>query len=397
MNSVINPERRRVMITGASVLTAAGLARYSHTAPAEQKPLPGYADWKSADSMIVHSANTVETKRGELGTSGITSSDKLFIRNNLNPPDASIVANPDTWSVAFDGVKSPRALTVAELKRLGVETVPMALQCSGNGRGFFPHKASGTQWKVGAAGCVLWSGVPLRTVAEHLGGPVDGVRYITGTGGEQIPEGIDPATVIVERSVPMKALEQAILAWEMNGEPLPLAHGGPLRLIVPGYYGVNNVKYVKRVAFTPKESDAKIHETGYRVRPVGEKGAATQPSMWDMNVKSWIDQPSGSGKVKPGNVQLTGVAFAGVRPVEKVEVSIDGGKTWQEAQFIGPDLGPCAWRTFVVPVKLSAGKHVLASRATDSDGNTQPAERLENERGYANNSWRDHAIEVMVG
>src|SRR5690606_31597360 len=104
---------------------------------------------------------------------------------------------------------------------------------------------------------------------------------------------------IVERSVPMKALEQAILAWEMNGEPLPLAHGGPLRLIVPGYYGVNNVKYVKRVAFTPKESDAKIHETGYRVRPVGEKGAATQPSMWDMNVKSWIDQPSGSGKVKP--------------------------------------------------------------------------------------------------
>src|SRR5690606_10705803 len=114
------------------------------------------------------------------------------------------------------------------------------------------------------------------------------------------------------------------------GEPLPLAHGGPLRIILPGYYGVNNVKYVKRVAFTPKETDAKIHATGYRVRPVGEKGAPAQPSMWDMNVKSWIDQPSGSGEVRSGDIQVTGVAFAGLRAVQKVEVSVDGGKTWRK-------------------------------------------------------------------
>jgi sulfite dehydrogenase len=116
-----------------------------------------------------------------------------------------------------------------------------------------------------------------------------------------------------------------------------------------------------------------------------------------MSVKSWVDHPSGTEKLKAGTVQVTGVAFAGTQPIEKVEVSTDGGKTWREARFIGPDLGPYAWRTFVIPVELSAGQYTVASRATDSAGNTQPAERLENERGYANNSWRDHAIQITVG
>lgn len=392
--------RRQVMAGGIGALAAAGLSRYSSPAiaapAAQEKPLPGYADWKDARRMIVHSANTIETKRGELGTSVITASDRLFVRNNINPPEIAITADPDAWAIAVEGVRTPRTLTVAELKRLGVETVAMALQCSGNGRGFFPHKASGTQWKVGAAGCAVWSGVPVAAVVERLGGTVDGVRYLTGTGGEKIPEGVDPASVIVERSVPLAAMENAILAWEMNGEPLPLAHGGPLRLIVPGYFGINNVKYIKRLAFTPKETDAKIHSTGYRVRPVGVKGAPAQPSMWEMNVKSWVDQPSAADRVRPGVVQLSGVAFAGTKAVKQVEVSTDGGKSWRAARFIGPDLGPYAWRTFVLPVELTAGSHMLASRATDAEGQTQPAERLENERGYANNSWRDHMIEINV-
>lgn len=400
MKAVIDMQRRRVMIGGATVVAAgmSGVGSSAIAAPAssKDKPLPGYADWKDADGVIVHSANTIETKRGELGTSGITPGDKLFVRNNLSPPAQDIAANPDKWTVSFEGVKTPRQLTVADLKSIGVTTVATTLQCSGNGRGFFEHKASGTQWKVGAAGCTIWSGVPLAMVAEALGGPVDGVRYITSTGGESIPEGINPADVVVERSVPVEALELALLAWELNGDPVPLAHGGPLRLVVPGYYGVNNVKYVKRVAFTPKETDAKIQSSGYRVRPIGEKGTPAQPSMWEMDVKSWIDRPAGTEAVPAGMVQVTGVAFAGTKPVKKVEVSIDGGKTWREAELFGPDLGPYGWRTFVFPAKLSAGTHVLASRATDSEGNVQPELRVENERGYGHNGWRDHAVRITV-
>ncbi len=399
MTQHIDNRRRQVLIGGVSVVTAASLSRFSSpsfAAPAEAKPLPGYADWKDAESVIVHSANTIETKRGELGTSVITPREKLFVRNNLAPPGADIVANPDAWTVSVEGVKTPRSLKVGELKTMGVATVAMALQCSGNGRGFFPHKASGTQWKMGAAGCVIWSGVPVAVVAEALGGPVDGVQFMTGTGGETVPEGLKAKDVIVERSVPLAEMKNALLAWEMDGEPISLAHGGPLRLIVPGYYGINNVKYIKRLAFTPKETDAKIHSSGYRVRPVGEKGAPAQPSMWEMNVKSWIDRPAGTGDVPAGTVQITGVAFAGAKAVKQVEVSTDGGKTWHAAEFIGPDLGPYAWRAFVFPAKLARGSYVLASRATDADGDTQPADRLENERGYANNSWRDHAVKINV-
>src|SRR5690606_42155546 len=107
------------------------------------------AAWKDADSVIVHSANTIETRRGAFGDGVITPSRELYVRNNLPPPDASILDDRDAWTVEIQGVKNPRSFTLAELKTLGVETMATVLQCSGNGRGFFPHKPSGTQWQVG--------------------------------------------------------------------------------------------------------------------------------------------------------------------------------------------------------------------------------------------------------
>ena len=319
------------------------------------------------------------------------------MRNNLPVPDASVLEQRDAWSVSIEGVKSPRSLTLAELKTLGVETVATVLQCSGNGRGFFPSKPSGTPWAVGAAGCALWSGVPVRHVVAALGGVADGMVYLTGTGGDKVPEGVDPLTVLVERSVPIKALEDALLAWEINGEPIPLAHGGPLRLIVPGYQGVNNIKYVKRLALTKEQSQARIMSHGYRMSPPGTKASPDQPSVWEMTVKSWINGPlPEQGPLKAGMAQIHGVAFGGTRAVQGVEVSVDGGQTWKKAQLIGPDLGRFAWRQFVLPVQLPAGTHVLASRATDAVGNVQPADREENLGGYNNASWRDHAITVTV-
>lgn len=404
-DQAINLQRRRLMAGSATAIAASmtGLAKAAETSPTPTpaltsagKPLPQYVAWKDPNAMIVHSSNTVETKRAAFGTSIITPSDQLYIRNNLPPPNVSIVADRDAWEISVEGVKAPRKLTVKELKSMGLETTAMVLQCSGNGRGYFPSKPSGTPWQVGAAGCVIWSGVPVRAVVEALGGMVDGTAYMTGTGGEKLPEEIDPKSVIVERSVPKGAMQDALLAWEMNGAPIPHAHGGPLRLIVPGYTGVNNIKYIKRLAFTVEQTDAAIQRTGYRLSPPGQKGDPSQPSVWEMGAKSWINSPATDSPAQAGMVQIKGVAFGGINAVRGVEVSLDDGKTWQTAKFVGPDLGRYAWRQFVLPVKLAAGTYTVACRATDSKGNLQPEERMENAAGYNNNSWRDHAMKITV-
>ncbi|GAA4013771.1 sulfite oxidase [Actimicrobium antarcticum] len=400
-----SPRRRHLLAGSAVAMTAAGLAVFSRSAMAQAvvstvpaaKPLPAYVNWKNPGAMIVHTSSTLETKRSAFGTSIITPTDQLYIRNNLPAPDASIIADRDEWIVSVEGVKHPRTLKVKDLKAMGLETTVMVLQCSGNGRGLFPNKPSGTPWQVGAAGCVVWSGVPVRTVVDSLGGINGGMPYMTGTGGEKLPEGIDPKSVMVERSVPVKAMADALLAWEMNGEPIPLAHGGPLRLIVPGYTGVNNVKYIKRLAFTAEQTDAAIQKTGYRISPPGQKGDPSHPSVWEMGPKSWINSPApDSGPVTAGPVQIKGVAFGGINAVKSVDVSVDGGKTWLPARLVGPDMGRYAWRQFVLPTTLQPGSHTIACVVVDVEGNRQPEGRLENAGGYNNTSWRDHALTINV-
>lgn len=409
MEHVTNTMRRRILASAGGAVAWAGLggvaladskepASQSNPGPvSDQKPLPAYAQWKDADALIVHSANTIETRRAAVGASGITPLDKLFIRNNVTPPSQDIMADPDAWELKVEGVKSPRTFTVAELKTLGIASVAVVLQCSGNGRSYFPHKPSGTQWQTGAAGCVVFTGVPIKAVLEAVGGADAAAKYITGTGGEAIPDGIDPNTVMVERSVPLEALEDALLAWEINGEPLPLAHGGPLRMVIPGYTGVNNVKYIKQLAFTKDLSPARIQQSSYRYSPVGEKSAPDHEIVWTMPPKSWIIDPLGEdGGLKAGRVVITGVAMGGTSAPSKIEVSVDGGKQWQEAAFVGPDLGKYAWRTFALSAELAAGEHELVSRVTNADGDSQPEARMENNRGYNNNSWRDHGVKVTV-
>ncbi len=405
MDELHNAGRRRILVNTGGLLALSGLggmaradsAGEKHFKPEDVKPLPEYTDWKHAESMIVHSPNTIELKRDAFGNSVLTPTDRLFVRNNLSPPSAEIVKDPDAWSLEVSGVKNPRSFTVAELKTLGVEALPMVLQCSGNGRAWFPHNPSGTQWTVGAAGCVIFTGVPVKAVLEAVGGMEEGMVYMTSTGGEEIPEGLDPDSVKVERSVPAEAMEHAILAWELNGEPLQLAHGGPLRIVIPGYTGVNSIKYVKQLAFTKEQSSARIQQNSYRFSPVGVSGTPEHDSIWEMPVKSWITAPLDTdGSIKAGRVQITGVAMGGMTAAKSVEVSTDGGKRWHEAKFVGPDLGPYAWRQFVYSADLPAGRYELASRATNDDGDTQPAERAENNRGYINNGWQDHMVTVTV-
>lgn len=396
-----NPLRRSLLAGSASVGAIALLepitAWAQVTAPASPRPLPPFASFKDAGAMIVHSANTIELRRSAIGGVAVTPLSQLYVRNNLGPPDAGIVEQPDAWQVQIDGVRRPGLLTVRELKAMGSESVAMVLQCSGNGRGFFPSKPSGTPWQVGAAGCVIWTGVPVRTVARALGGMDKAARFVTGTGGEVLPAGIDIKTR-VERSVPLEAMADALLAWQINGQAIPLAHGGPLRLIVPGYTGVNSVKYLKRLAFTAEESDAAIQQTRYRMTPAGEKSERPgDPSVWGMGPKSFVTSPlPEQGSLRAGDTRIEGLAFGGLYAVAKVEVSSDGGASWHPARLVGPDLGRYAWRRFELDAKLPAGPHTLTSRITDVKGNVQPEHRDDNRGGYQNSSWRDHAVTVTL-
>ena len=399
MVTILRIRRRSLLAGTAGAVAAAAYMRSGAPVQAQEseaaKPLPGYVELKNPEALIVHSGNTIETKREFIGTSGITPNSIAFVRNNLTPPDAEVVRNADSWEVSFEGVANPRSMTLGELKKMGAVTVASVLQCSGNGRAFFDHKASGTQWSTGAAANVLWSGIPLRTVVEALGGPVAAAKFMTNTGGETLPEGVDPKTVVVERSVPLDyAMENVLLAWEMNGVPVPLAHGGPLRVVTPGFYGVNNVKYVKRVALTEAETDAKIMASGYRVRPVGVEGSPDQPTMWEMKVKSWVTHPlvdAASGKVR-----IHGIAFGGINALKSVEVTADGGRTRNQAELLGPDMGRFAWRPFVIMTDLQPGKHVIASRATDSEGRVQEETTEPNQRGYDYSGWQRLAVEVTL-
>lgn len=370
---------------------------------AQQSPAAGPAplpDGLKRENFHVHNERplALETRRAAMGVGVITPLSRFFVRNNLPRPDDSIVAQPLAWSLDVAGVKSPGQITLASLMQLGVETITTVIQCSGNGRKFFEHGPSGSPWSTGAAGCAMWTGVRVSRVLEHFGGALPEARYLTGTGGEPLPEGVERDMVVVERSVPIeKGLQDCMLVWEMNGEPLPISHGGPLRLLVPGYFGCNQIKYVARLAATGAETTAKIQSKGYRFRPIGEGGGPDQPSLWRMPVKSWINGPGAEGApVLAGSTVFYGVAFSGERGIKTVQVSMDGGESWQPATLTGPDLGPNAWRSFQFRADLSVGSHRIVSRATDKEGEQQPKARLENERGYQNNGWEDHILALSV-
>jgi sulfite dehydrogenase len=403
MTNPIQISRRQMLGATAGLIAAAGLkptlASAQQAAPAAgaAKTMPAYVSWKNADDFIIHTPRTIETKRSAIGTSVITPSNRLFIRNNLPEPTVAQIGDVNAWKVSVEGVGKPQTFTVSDLKSMGFEVLATVLQCSGNGRGFFPGKLSGTQWQTGAAGCVMWAGIPVRDLVKALGGVSKGMVYMTGTGGEVLPAGIDPNAVIVERSMPLAAMQDALLAWEMNGEPLSLAHGGPLRLVAPGYSGVNNIKYIKRLAFTTEQTQAAIQQTGYRLSPLGQKGGPSFPAVWTMDAKSWVTSPTpDNGPVNAGMVQITGVAMGGVEDVARVDVSVDGGKNWQKARLTGPDLGKFAWRQFVFATNLKAGTYDVACRVTTLEGKKQDAETTINNGGFLNSGWVSHKVQINV-
>lgn len=360
--------------------------------PEGQTGFPSAIAGKDADAFMLHDpgAPNAEPKREFMSASVVTAYSRFFVRNNL---PVHTVTDGEGFAISVEGVTRPGMVTVAELRRLPWVVVPAVLQCSGNGRAYFPDKSPGAPWAVGAAGLAFWAGVPVSVLAERFGGPAPETRFLTISGAER--DTADKARV--ERSIPIaKGMQDALLALEMNGEPLRPAHGAPVRLVVPGYYGINWVKYPRRLAFTTAESDAPIMTTTYRVAPLGGMESADQETCWAMNVKSWIIAPLNARPFPAGPISVRGVAFAGERAVRQVEVTTDSGRTWAAVRLVDPDLGHGAWRQFEFTFEATPGNHTLASRASDAAGNTQPELSKANLRGHRANGWRGPAVDVVV-
>jgi len=332
---------------------------------------------------VVHATAplTVETPRDDLG-GAVTPVAAAFVRQNLPLPRAT--GDPDRWSVEVAGVGRPGRITLAALRALPAVTRRVVLECAGNGRALLGDPdLPGTPWGTGAVACLDWTGVAVRTLVGALGGVDPAAAFCTATGADD--RGLAGAARAdrVERSVPVAdALDGAVLAWELDGAAIPLVHGGPLRLVVPGFYAVNSVKFLRRLAFTTGESDADIQRVRYRLCPPGAEPGPHHPSLWRLRPKALVCA---------AGAEISGVAWAGAGPVRRVEVTVDGGATWQDAD-LDPPGDPAAWRGFRWPVRDAPAGAQVAARATDAEGTTQPAIAPPNAQGYANNGWRSLAL-----
>jgi DMSO/TMAO reductase YedYZ molybdopterin-dependent catalytic subunit len=357
--------------------------------------------------MIIHNAKlgVMETPLTELRKYAHTPKDILFNRFHYphegdaawyattSAPPADMVKN---WTIRVDGlVQRPRTITIADLQKRPQEKRVSVLQCAGNGRSYYAgkQKVAGGQWHHGGMGNVEWEGVPLRPLLADLKTiPSPTATWLTAEGWDQpaTPEGSDFAK---SYRLADAALDHAILALKMNGEPIPATNGGPVRLIIPGFYGNMNVKLLTNLMYAAEQSPSAFQSVGYRMPNVpvepGKFGANdynlhNSTPTYGHAIKSVIFSPLPEDHAKSGSVEITGIAFNdGLAKITSVAVSTDGGKSWQEADIKTPE-SPWAWNHWSVKGKLASGKNLLMCRATDAIGRTQPLDGLArwNPRGY---------------
>jgi sulfite oxidase len=358
---------------------------------------------KAAELVVLGDRPLVTETPAHLLDDEVTPTSVHFIRNNGQIPEPP--ADPAAWELTVDGeVDAPLTLRLGELKeRFENVTHDLVLECGGNGRTQFAPPARGNPWTTGGVGCARWTGVRLRDVLEAAG-PKPSATYTAHHGADPHLSG-DPAKAALSRGVRLeKALEpHTLLVFAMNGEPIPGIHGGPLRLLVPGWTGSASQKWLTRVQLRDKEHDGQgMTGTSYRlpVAPIvpgtDHKGEGFR-ILESMPVKSLITSPADGTRPPAGTRQLEvrGHAWAGDLTVEEVFVSIDFGQTWQKAELRDP-INRYAWQHWRTRVELPThGYYEIWARAVDSGGTSQPfAAPNWNPGGYGGNAY--HRVAVLV-
>jgi sulfite oxidase len=320
----------------------------------------------------------------------VTPTDNFYQRTNFLIPEI----DGGAWSLSIGGsVRQPLTLSLDDLRALPARTVTMTMECAGNGRARLRPLPPGQPWDMGAVSTGTFTGVPLRDVLERagVGAAAVEVMFVGADAGEVDPD----RTIRFERSLPLERgmHPDVLLAWEMNGEPLRPPHGYPLRLVVPGWYGVASVKWLTEIRLIDAPLDAHFQTERYVY--VGEAGLPDGTPVTAMRVRALILHPAEDEPLSAGAATaVRGTAWSGQASITRVEVSVDGGATWRDAR-----LGTAASPYAAVPWSLEwtptdAGRYLLIARASDAAANVQPLEQVWNELGYGNNAAQRLKVEV---
>ncbi len=323
--------------------------------------------------------------------SWITPNAVFFRRNQGAIPEEPIALSE--WRLTVEGlVENPLSFDLEQILRMPKATVSNTLECSGNGRSLLKRKASGNPWTIGGVGNAVWGGVWLRDLLNRA--------VLKPNAGHVTCEGFDTPLgskgVRFIRSIPVtKAMESTLLAHEMNGEPLPVEHGYPLRALALGWTGANCVKWLSKITVSEEPYEGFFMDKVYRVFGEGEKPESGRV-VTGISVKSIITRPPMNEVVPVGRVAISGAAYAGEVEIDSVEVSVDNGSTWAAAEFTGP-FERFAWRRWQHLWEADEkGTYRILSRATDARGRKQPMNADWNVLGYGNNGVSEHGITVHV-
>jgi sulfane dehydrogenase subunit SoxC len=331
--------------------------------------------------LFIRSDSNLEMRWDAMYRRGYIVPNELFFVRNNSPVVPRIEAAAWRLHVGGSGVTRPRSFTYDDILAMPSISIFRAIECAGNGRNFFQtshgKKIPGTPWNLGGIGVAEWTGVPLREVLDQTG--------IKRTARDVMPEGLDPKQV--KRPIPIdKALaDDTLLVYAMNGQALPPDHGFPVRVLVPGWVGIAHIKWVGRIEVSEEPLYSEFNTRRYVL--IGPDYQAQPPAVGPVlttqKVKSAFELPW-DGEVPSGKPLLRGRSWSGEGRIAKVDVSLDGGRTWQSARLREPNIDR-AWVRWDVEWDARPGTHRLQARASDDNGNTQPDRIPLNEEGY--NHW----------
>ncbi|MBV9196025.1 MAG: sulfite oxidase [Solirubrobacterales bacterium] len=339
--------------------------------------------------LIVHRAHPLncETDLGALIGGVVMPNARFYVRNHFHIPR---LASP-AWRLSVRGhVGRSLSLSLSELRTMRSQALVATLECAGNGRSRFSPPTAGEQWRLGAVSTAEWTGVPVSELLERCG-PRTSARELLFRGADagSVPGRRVP--VRYERSLRLDEAVRsgALLAYAMNGEPLPTRHGYPLRLVVPGWFAMASVKWLTEIELIDHEFTGRFQTETYQYETAaGERAPVTR-----QNLRSLIVEPAAGERRASGAMTIRGVAWSGEAPVRTVEVSVEHGP-WMRASVVGDPVRH-AWRWWELLTRIErAGAVSLRARATDEAGRTQPGRAPWNRMGYGNNAIHD--VEMVV-